>query len=406
MKLFLFGAGASIPFYPTLNTNYLTEQIGNWENWKRIIELYNQNSTYKIDYTQILSLLESIKSNTTDANFEEICGYIDSITDILTDLENKSNDKYDKITNTLLKCKIINLNLSSISNIKYLPYLFRCLIIDTFLKVRKSGNYCKLIAQQEKFIKALTGKSKKASIISLNYDNILNETIGTVFYNGYHETQPNFMPFSFSSFFQADKTISYLHGNIKFYYTLPDIKYSFEKTFNTKERIEMLFPQKYLSEQHFPYNIENHSYNVFITTGIEKNISMDYLPYSAYYTKFTSDICKSSSIISIGYSFRDQHVNRILSSFLNMKKKNKIIIVDYNESNNISLNDFFSEGNILYEIYRVFLCQIPTDNRQEFININTKGYGFVTDQILYYKLGYEFFLNEYNNVINYFNSGK
>lgn len=406
MKLLLFGAGASIPFYPTLNTNYLTKQIGNWENWKRIIELYNQNSTFKIDYTQILPLLKSIKSNTPDANFEEICGYIDSITDILTDLENKSNDKYDKITNTLLKCKIINLSLSPISNIKYLPYLFRCLIIDTFLNVERSKNYCKLITLQEKFIKTFTATSKNSSIVSLNYDNILNETIGTIFYNGYDKKQPGFMPFSCSSFFQADKTISYLHGNIKFYYTLSDIKYSFEKTFNTKERIEMLLTQKYLSEQYLPTNIENHSYNVFITTGIEKNISMDYLPYSIYYTKFAADICKSSSIISIGYSFRDQHVNRILSSFLNMKRKNRIIIVDYNESNNISLNDFYSEGNILYEIYRVFLCQIPTNNHQEFININTKGYGFVTDQILYYKLGYEFFLNEYNNIFKYFNSGK
>jgi hypothetical protein len=151
-------------------------------------------------------------------------------------------------------------------------------------------------------------------------------------------------------------------------------------------------------------NVENHSYNVFIITGIEKNISMDYSPYNAYYTKFALDVCKSSSIISIGYSFKDEHVNRILSSFLNIDIKNKVVIVDFNTENDVTIDDLVNPRNILYDIYRVFLCKITINNSQEIKNINTIGYGFITEQILYYKKGYESFLSEYKEVIAYFNN--
>lgn len=404
MKLLLFGAGASIPFYPSLTTNYITEQILTWDNWERIIRLYNERSEYKINYEHLLTFLKNLKAQNTSANFEEICGCIDLITNVFTDLGQNGYNKFDKTTNALLNCNIFELKSAPIKNIKYLPYLYRCLITDILLGVSKNIIYDNLICQQQNFIKTFIEKEEKVSIVSLNYDNVLNESIGNIFYNGFDRNRQDIMPFSLRSFFQADKTISYLHGNVKFYYSLPDVQYSFEETLNTSERIEKLFLKRNLNEQHLISNVENHSYNVFIITGIEKNISMDYSPYNAYYTKFASDVCKSSSIISIGYSFKDEHVNRILSSFLNIDIKNKVVIVDFNTENDVIIDDLVNPRNILYDIYRVFLCKITINNSQEIKNINTIGYGFITEQILYYKKGYESFLSEYKEVIAYFNN--
>ena len=402
MKLLLFGAGASIPFYPSLTTDYITKEIKTQEYWKHIIELYNETNNSKIDYTQIITLLETIITTNPQPNFEEVCGFIDSITNILIDAEGNTYDKYDRIADTLLKCKILELKLESISNIKYIPYLFRCLIVHIFLNIPKTKYYDKLIIQQKRFINYFIRKTNKASIVSLNYDDILKDTIGNIYYNGFDKNQPSHMPFSCENFFHSKKTISYLHGCIRFFYALPDIQYSYGNIPSIKYRLNKLRLQKNLNNQHFSSNIENHSYNVFITTGIEKNTSMDYSPYNAYYTKFASDICKSSMIIIIGYSFKDQHVNRILSPFLNMNKGNKIILVDYKQAN-VSPHDLMNKGNILYDIYKVFLCKLEIDNNHEYDNINNNGYGFITNQILYYKNGYENFLNEYKQVINYCN---
>ena len=400
MNLLFFGAGASIPFYPSLTTDYITKELKKLCNWEYIIELYNETNNSKIDCTKIITLLKTIITTNPQANFEEICGFIDSITNILIDAERNTYDKYDRITDTLLRCKILELKLESISNIKYIPYLFRCLIVHIFLNVQKTEYYDELIVQQKEFINYFTSETNKSSIVSLNYDDILKDTIGEIYYNGFDKKQPSHMPFSCENFFHSKRTISYLHGCIRFFYALPDIQYSYENIPSIKDRLDKLVLQKSLNNQHLTSNLENHSYNVFITTGIAKNISMDYLPYNAYYTKFASDICKSSIIIIIGYSFKDHHVNRILSPFLNMNKENKIIIVDNNENNNLSINDLCKFGNILYDIYRVFLCEVPLNNNQEYNNINTIGYGFITDQILYYKNGYGKFLSEYKTIIN------
>ena len=119
MKLLLFGAGASIPFYPSLTTNYITEQILTWDNWERIIRLYNERSEYKINYEHLLTFLKNLKAQNTSANFEEICGCIDLITNVFTDLGQNGYNKFDKTTNALLNCNIFELKSAPIKNIKY-----------------------------------------------------------------------------------------------------------------------------------------------------------------------------------------------------------------------------------------------------------------------------------------------
>ena len=45
MKLLLFGAGASIPFFRTpLTTNYITQEMSKEERWKPILKCYWEKS--------------------------------------------------------------------------------------------------------------------------------------------------------------------------------------------------------------------------------------------------------------------------------------------------------------------------------------------------------------------------
>ena len=96
MNLLFFGAGASIPFYPSLTTDYITKEIKKLCNWEYIIELYNETNNSKIDCTKIITLLKTIITTNPQANFEEICGFIDSITNILIDAERNIHIKPDK----------------------------------------------------------------------------------------------------------------------------------------------------------------------------------------------------------------------------------------------------------------------------------------------------------------------
>lgn len=404
MKILLFGAGASIPFYPSLNTDFITKQIENTENWIKIIEKYNNYSSNPFNLKEIICLVNAICDKKQGLNFEDICGYIDAIANTLLhpSLYDKENC-FGDIIHTLHNCEILELKKTPIRNIEYLPYLLRCIIIDAVINSVPNSNYNNLIKQQIEFINFVVKKNEKSSIISLNYDDVLNNTIGSKYNNGFHNQLAKTSPFSVEEFFRSKHTISYLHGNIRFYNSILDIHFSKDTIPNSIDRIKGVLGKKQ-KLCCFPFVPNNFSYNTFITTGKEKNISLDFLPYNYYYSKFASDITKSQTIITIGYSFRDQHVNRILSPFLKINKKNRIIIIDYYDKEIDCENDEIYH-NIIIEIYKTFFPEeFPTNNDEKNIRqINTNGYGFLFPQVLFYKKGYEEFLNEYKQVINFCN---
>ena len=83
MVTFMFGAGASIPFFnPRLDTNYLTSKIMDFGEWQRLFNRYtkliesNRIVTNANDVYRLMCIITKVRKN---ANFEEIAEILDKI---------------------------------------------------------------------------------------------------------------------------------------------------------------------------------------------------------------------------------------------------------------------------------------------------------------------------------------
>ena len=82
MKTFIFGAGASIPFFdPQLNTSYLTGKVCDLREWQRVIAQYRQiNPTAAIvGANDVMAVIQLILRMKPQAHFEQIAEIIDKI---------------------------------------------------------------------------------------------------------------------------------------------------------------------------------------------------------------------------------------------------------------------------------------------------------------------------------------
>ena len=149
-----------------------------------------------------------------------------------------------------------------------------------------------------------------------------------------------------------------------------------------------------------------YDFNSFITTGQTKDTSLNLPPYDAYYQRISKDIWESDWIYLIGYSFGDEHINRLLHSYLYSNPFGNIFIVDYIENDINLAKDIINEGNLVGRIYNVFkpfvfFPNIPdiTQNQSDDIwEINTLGYGQLMTNIYFYKKGTKEFLNEFREI--------
>ena len=242
MKLLLFGAGASIPFYPSLTTDNITKFIKDNKNWKDIISKYNEISKIPLDIDFITNLLNDIINVNSNFNFEDICGYVDTIT---SSLLHPQYDKINRIKKELIvlnQCNIIDYKNTFYKNIEHIPFLFRCLIAEYITTQQKVDEYKLLLLKQKEFINYYIRGTNKSSIVTLNYDDIINVSVDDIFYNGFHNGEiGSDIPFDINKFYNSKHTISYLHGSIRFIHPLFDIHYSQDVIQNYKERIRGLF---------------------------------------------------------------------------------------------------------------------------------------------------------------------
>lgn len=135
------------------------------------------------------------------------------------------------------------------------------------------------------------------------------------------------------------------------------------------------------------------------------------MPYSIYYQRLASDFLNSSKIFIIGYSFGDIHFNRLLRSFLYTNNKNKVYVVDKYDSMVTMIDEYKDHSNIITKIHDTFkpdwyiifnneLSQKSPHNQREVNKINQEGYGEIFDRIIFYKKGYDQFLNEFHKVLS------
>lgn len=418
MKTFIFGAGASIPFFsPTLNTSYLTSKICDKAEWDRVMDKYRKNNGKNhmlVSSDTVICVINQILSIQPNANFEQIAEVIDKI----------SSYGYDGIPiNNLMNILIHVMNTGFIPSNKRpfgtewsdIPFLFREIIAEAILELQnnhKIADYTKLSKLQHDFIDAVCCKDDEVNVMSLNYDDCVYDSLfGLGFEKGFSNIDKHYLrQIDVDKFMHATKVVYFPHGHLKFQFTdndnvtfWSDSNMANDKRWNGIDGSAIGSTLSVLPGK-FAYN-----YNTFLSTGQTKDDGLNHMPYAIYYQRLAVDLFKSDTVYVIGYSFGDDHVNRLLRSFLQLSSTNKILIIDYYPKTITMVDEYKDTNNIISKINRNFETewQIKYNpnkgsspvNPNEIKKINTAGFGELFQQVFFYKKGYNEFLNEYSKVI-------
>ncbi len=420
MQTIIYGAGASVPFFnPMLNTSYLTNKVSDLNEWDRVIQKYRHyNQSDQIpSASMVVRVIDAIRAIKPKAHFEQIAEILDKISSIGYDflpVNNMMNLQWE----VLKRIGFSNYNYDTCLGPGWrdIPFLLREIIAEAILELEtshKSSNYEELNKLQNDFIKAICEQSDQTSIVSFNYDDcVIDSLSGLGFKTGFKDTYSNYgFQLDLKTFMNAERVVYFPHGHVKFQFVdnqnvsfLTDSLEADEARWDTLDQMEVGSTMTNLPGR-YAYN-----FNTFITTGQTKDDCFNSLPYSAYYQRLANDIAKSSIVYLIGYSFGDEHVNRLLQTFLKIKETNKVYIVDYYTNSISLLDEYKDDSNIITRIYHVFgttwLLRYNSEHESEpfykgkIDEINKRGFGELFDQVYFYKNGYDKFLHEFHKAID------
>jgi len=403
MKTIFFAAGATIPFFePKLSTQSITDAVCSQQNWENIINQLKQEKSGTPIYNPIndITTLRGL-----GLNFEQIAEVIDKIASL--------NIHPNPIANNPLGiiARMLNWQVPYEGWI-YVPFLYREIIARYILDLEdnhKRNNYDALIEKQRNFINSVkTESGDDCSIISLNYDNCVKNSLNGLGIEHYFNGQNSEL--DINNFMNSSNVVYYPHGHICFkftdnrnisYYQDPHIAKA-ERWNGIVNSVNTHATLPFIDGQ-FALN-----FNTFITTGKTKDEALNNLPYAVYYQRMAIDFFKSDTIYIIGYSFSDEHFNRLLKTYIACRR-GRLVIVNHYPDDVTMTNEYMDEYNIIRKIYDVFKPEwdILLDNegtvhpfdQQEIDRINNQGWGNIFDNVTFYKKGYEDFLNEYHNVM-------
>lgn len=420
MVTLLFGAGASVPFFdPVLNTTYLTERVCSKSEWDRVIKKYKGK---KGEYASIVSSCEVMRATQAmrlfkpQVTFEEIAEVLDKISSYGFDSWPTSN------TMNLLIHTVHSSMVKRVGNPfgpKWgdVPFLLREIIAEAILDLEnkhKKGEYQTLCVAQKGLIETLCRKDSHVSIVSLNYDDCLFDSLkGLDFEHGFRQSggSPQ-CQLDIGRFMHAPKVIYFPHGQLRFQFIdNGQVTYWDDSNKANEERwkkleIGTLGSSITLLPGKFAYH-----YNTFIVTGQTKDDALNAIPYSVYYQRLAIDLYKSDTIFIIGYSFGDNHINRLLMSFLKTDVRHTVMVVDYYGEPVSMTKEYADQSNILSKLHNWFSTawdlsasdggKVAYMYGDEVNCINETGYGWIFKQVMFYKRGYASFLKEYGEVMKY-----
>ena len=419
MKTFLFAAGASVPFFEksSLSTKHLTQIVTDKNRWQDVINKYTSKKGPKVIIAQpefVVDVINKIISYAPNANFEQIAEVLDKISSYSMDPSPKNNMM--NLVQCVINDMLNNKNNRLCNNMHAIPFLFREIIAEEILELEsnhKSSDYTQLLELQKKFI-TYAAKKEKASIISTNYDNCVPNSLNGLDFDSCFETADSQYPMqiNINKFMNAHHVVYYPHGHLRFQFTDNDnVTYWQDSTEANKKRWDSLNSSAIGSTLTSTIGKYAYNFNTFITTGQTKDDSFNHLPYAIYYQRMACDIANSDIVYIIGYSFGDDHFNRLMKSFLKLKETNKVVIVDY-YPNYISMTDEYTDqNNIILKIYQVFgtewpiiydtttQTKLPFD-QTEVEKLNKDGFGEIFSKVYFYKKGYKEFLYKFKTVID------
>lgn len=419
MQTIIFGAGASVPYFnPRLSTSYLTNKVSDFNEWDRVMKKYRQYEQYNVLATpaDVMSVIDEIKRLNPDAHFEEIAEVVDKISSAGFD-KMPSNNMMNLQMCVMASQGFLGKNASKPLGPEWrdVPFLFREIIAETILDLErnhKAANYQELEDLQRDFIAKVSEKSKKTSVLSFNYDDcVINSLKGLGFEKGFSLTNQYYLrQLDPAKFMNADKVVYFPHGHVKFQFADNDnVTFWGDSERANEERWVGVSGAQMGSTLTLLNGKYAYNFNTFITTGQTKDDSLNHLPYSAYYQRLASDLAHSDVVYIVGYSFGDDHVNRLLQTFLKVDATNKVYVIDYYEDMITLTNEYETQSNIINKIHQVLGTewQLRVDangvkkpfDQAKVDAINDNGYGEIFEQVVFYKKGYDAFLHEFNDVI-------
>lgn len=407
MKLALImGAGASIPFAPALTSSFLTKELQCWDNWTGIIS--RVPSAINVSKRDIRRIVRGILSQTRkETNFERTIEIIDKVCGYYANDNKSLFNKEVNIIRRSHKDKCGNRNCYAI-----IPFLAREIIANAILRSLKNVQDSELFTKQREFIKFLAGKSSNVSVISFNYDDILDRTLKAIdskdypspyFSNGFTKEASDGYGMDLGKLITAPNSIVFLHGSILFNYKSNDCliyngscdEAEVDRWLSLKERYR---PKQTSMGQQGMNTID---FNTFIVSGQTKETAMKNAPFNRFYQKAVDDIYKSDAIVIIGYSFHDDHINSVLSYYAETRKDYKIIVVDKQEINDAVDGPLSLPINILSKnISENVNGKKRTFRINNYDQLVKDKDGWISEKVYYYAKGYDEFLMEYEQIIN------
>jgi|WetSurMetagenome_2_1015567.scaffolds.fasta_scaffold12036_6 hypothetical protein len=362
--VYIIGAGASYEFmidtnHNNLSTHELNAALKDIKLWRDTIdEIKKVTTNYQdVDFSadDVLQIL-----NYHDSLFDTI--YIQDSTKTLAPVINNFELKVafldflatffkesDPVNKLILKYNPIHfLNLSimeqEINKMRGIKHFKKAAILAREVLHRRINDF--MICEDGKQIIRNYFEKKigdnRVNIYSLNYDSLLDESLGNgLVANGFD----NAGVFNTNTFMDADNTVAYLHGNQYFYGRVGDVYKtdSYDKAF--RDRCNGLW-----GNTRYPVNQKAKS--VSLITGIDKEKEMQTILYSDYYLRLAKDIIEADEIICIGYSCRDDHINSMVALGFRMNKKVSFVVGPDEDVDKIKLR-FTNKMNINYNVDRV-----------------------------------------------------
>lgn len=415
MTTILFGSGATVPFFePNLTTSYLTKQTLNLEKWENVVGEYRRHTSYPIvNASEIVDVLcrlsDFLKNLGRESNFEVLAEIIDKISSLGFDSLPGHN-----IINTLLAFIVKEYSFSFGTEWMDVPFLFREIIVQSILELEQNGkakNYEILCKKLHDFIEWITKSGKRVSLVSLNYDNVLFDSIKGLGFNHCFDCVPhagNMDGFDYFQFHENDKVIYFPHGHTRFKRNSFDaIQYFDNPEEAEKQRWAGVGNNTVDSSLTLLSSTFSYNFNTFVTTGQTKDAALNLSPYDAYYQRLSKDLLDSECVYIIGYSFGDEHINRLLHSYLYSNPFGHIIIIDFITEDVKVIDDVLNGNGLIRKLYDIFKPKIILPNTPdysdyqfyEYRDINSQGYGKLWERLTLYKKGIVFFLNEYKDVV-------
>jgi len=202
---------------------------------------------------------------------------------------------------------------------------------------------------------ATLSKQFELSVVTVNYDNIINQSIPGL-ENGFDQKGI----FNEKLLFNREQwpCILHLHGSVHFdmrhtKYDLHDIQW--EPNLKTQFNQNAAGRSAVHADEGitFPQSV--------IIAGHGKTSQITRRPFRTYYSELDRLANQSDALISLGYGFGDSHLNQAFETYRDNRKR-PVVIVDFADDNSISVSAAGNECNDPSGTIPMAMCVFKTDS--------------------------------------------